>query len=117
MESLESWIVAHFEFGGVMQVTEGRLRALPLFKGSIPRALRLDDSTNTKRRRSDHIVLPYIQSESELYDLTNEHRYDARNQTNRPQALCAVFTSRTVCPPIAPGCIDGSLRAKHRLYT
>lgn len=114
MEDGVEWIVAWYEFGGVMQISSACLRELPLFKMGIPPPLRLADvASDAKRRRSASttIILPFVQSPSKFYDLIGEYRYSAR-ETVQDERLRKFYGAVDLPDHFQPGCVDVQLEAE-----
>ena len=114
MEDGVEWIVAWYEFGGVMQISSACLRELPLFKMGIPPPLRLADvASDAKRRRSASttIILPFVQSPSKFYDLIGEYRYSAR-ETVQDERLRKFYGAVHLPDHFQPGCVDVQLEAE-----
>ena len=77
MEKVD-WITTWYEFGGEMQISSARLQALPLFRNGIPLELYIHHSSEAKKRRVVIVMLPYVQSATEFYNLINRHIYETR---------------------------------------
>ena len=77
-----TWVTAFYEFGGEMQMSSMHLDKIPLFKSGVPLELRLRKSSDSSAPAGSVtedgefvLLLPYIQSEKEFYDLAYSYMY------------------------------------------
>ena len=110
MEKVD-WITTWYEFGGEMQISSARLQALPLFRNGIPLELYIHHSSEAKKRRVDIVMLPYVQSATEFYNLINRHRYGTR-PLDENSNMRKFYESMSLPDDFRPGCLNIQLEGE-----